>query len=501
MSARGLQLLDSDSSRNYRFEVGMVALIALAAALVNGYHLGGDDAAIYVPGIEKAFDPALFPSGSAFFGAHAGLSFFPLLIGGTARFLSIPIDTAIFAAYLAFLFLTLLGARYLLRACFRGEAGRWTGVGLLAATMGVPVAGTALILVDPYLTARSLSTPASLFAMAAFAEGQWRRTAAWVLVAALVHPLMSAYLIVFLATWWAVARRSADSDFVAAGGIYHGVLLSHPHMLVSLWRWYEWIGAIAPAALLAMAPRALGARARPCLAAMCQSLVLCCVGCTMAGLATTVGGGFEMSAPLQPMRIFHLAYLLLFLFLGGAIGEFLLRRGSAWARVAKAAAIFAPLAAGMFALQLAQWPASPHIEWPGRRYENAWLAGFQWIRANTPKDALFALDPDYMLRAGEDMHGFRAIAQRGSLADRVKDSGVVSLFPSLADEWAREVHAQDRWTSLNAADFATLANRYHVGWVVLEGAQRTEGARRTNLADCPYTNAEIAVCRLPPQSR
>jgi len=44
------------------------------------------------------------------------------------------------------------------------------------------------------------------------------------------------------------------------------------------------------------------------------------------------------------------------------------------------------------------------------------------IRLQTPRDAVFALDPNYMLIAGEDQHGFRAIAERSALADALKDN-------------------------------------------------------------------------------
>jgi len=39
---------------------------------------------------------------------------------------------------------------------------------------------------------------------------------------------------------------------------------------------------------------------------------------------------------------------------------------------------------------------------------------------------------------GEDTHGFRAIAQRSMIADAGKDSGAVSMFPPLADEWYQQ---------------------------------------------------------------
>ena len=70
----------------------------------------------------------------------------------------------------------------------------------------VPVAGTSLMLMDPYVSARSISTPCSLFALAAahdvarhirrrerIATGNIGICFGALFLAALVHPLMGAY--------------------------------------------------------------------------------------------------------------------------------------------------------------------------------------------------------------------------------------------------------------------------------------------------------------------
>ena len=55
--------------------------------------------------------------------------------------------------------------------------------------------------------------------------------------------------------------------------------------------------------------------------------------------------------------------------------------------------LFVPLSLGMYFAQRQVFPASAHIEWPGAQPRNPWAQAFEWIRANTPVDALFALDP------------------------------------------------------------------------------------------------------------
>jgi hypothetical protein len=124
---------------------------------------------------------------------------------------------------------------------------------------------------------------------------------------------------------------------------------------------------------------------------------------------------------------------------------------------------------------------------------NHWLSAFYWIRANTPKDAVFALGPDYMKSRGEDAHGFRAIAERSMLADSAKDSGAVSLFPELADEWKAESQAQSGWKQFGPNEFGRLARRYPVGWVI---TQRSASAGLS----CPYENVELAVCHIAPDT-
>jgi hypothetical protein len=94
-----------------------------------------------------------------------------------------------------------------------------------------------------------------------------------------------------------------------------------------------------------------------------------------------------------------------------------------------------------------------------------------------------------MARPGEDSHGFRAVAERSVLADDLKDSGVVSLFPQLADEWERQVAAQRGLDRFQLPDLRRLAARYPVTWIltVRPGPAGLE---------CPYRNGDLAVCRM-----
>jgi hypothetical protein len=482
--------------------VRLLAITALGVA-IHGYHLGADDAAIYVPGIKQAADPALYPFGAEFFQAHARWTIFQRLVGGSARLTHLPIDHVIFAWYVAGTFLLMVAAWRLMCACFDSAAARWSGIALLAGTLAVPVAGTALAIADPYLTSRTLSTPATVFAIASYISGRRRQTALWCLATALIHPQMAVYTLAFLASVALADRRAsvaavpAESGVVCMAGVpflfefgpAHGpareALLSRTYFFVSQWSWYEWMGVAAPLALLSLASNTRLRNTRLPFRILARALIPFALLFTAGAVVLASARWLENYTRLQPMRSMHLVYIVFFLLLGGVIGEYVLRQ-----RLWRWFALFVPLGGAMWLLGLSAYPASAHVEWPSGVGRNPWSAAFLWIRGNTPKDAVFALDPDYLARPGEDMHGFRAIAERSQLADELKDSGAVSLFPGLADEWKAEVRSLDGWDHFQLADFERVAKRYPVTWFVTQSPQAG--------LICPYRNSAVAVCRLLP---
>jgi hypothetical protein len=92
--------------------------------------------------------------------------------------------------------------------------------------------------------------------------------------------------------------------------------------------------------------------------------------------------------------------------------------------------------------------------------------------------------------AGEDETGFRCLAERSRLADGVKDNGVVSMFPPLAEEWWAQVQGQTPWKNFRSEDFSRLKNKYGVSWVVVQQPEVVG-------LDCVYQNKAVRVCRLP----
>jgi hypothetical protein len=262
------------------------------------------------------------------------------------------------------------------------------------------------------------------------------------------------------------------------------VALTHAYHYVLKWEWYELLGVVGPILILWWFSRVARARQWRNLALMCRALVVYEIVYFSAAVVLAIPARFESLARLQPQRSLYLLYILLILFSGGFLAEYVVKN-----RVWRWLALFVPLCAGMFIAQRALFPASAHIEWPGAKPKNQWVQAFLWVRQNTPEGAIFALDPAHMDIPGEDENGFRALAQRSRLADAVKDSGAVTMFPPLAEEWLRQVQAQKGWKALHLADFQRLQAKYGVNWVIV---QQPAGSALT----CPYQNEAVLVCRL-----
>jgi hypothetical protein len=482
--AQGLKLKDSL----------LLLLLTFGALLVHGYHPWVEDAEIYLPGVEKILHPQLFPFNSQFFESHARLTLFPNLIAASVRLTHLPLDTVLFCWQLTSMFLLLLACWELIGKCFADPTARWAGVAMVAALLTLPVAGTALYIMDQYINPRNLVAFAVIFAIAKVVDGKYFQAGLFLVFAAAIHPLMSVFGFSYCAVLLCIKkfdRRFASLallpfgiSFEAPSQAYHEVALSHPYFYLLRWQWYEWLGVIAPMAVLWWFSRIACSRQLRNLELLCRALIVYEFVYLLAGALLSIPARFESVARLQPMRSLYLLYVLFFLFAGALLGEYVLKN-----RVWRWVALFAPLCAGMFLAQRALFPASPHIEWPRVAPKNPWVQAFEWIQTNTPRDAVFALDPFHMAIPGEDANGFRAIAQRSMLADAVKDSGAVTMFPPLAEEWLKQVQSQSGWKTFQAQDFHRLQEEYGVNWVVL---QQPGSAG----LDCPYQNAAVLVCRV-----
>lgn len=474
-----------------------LALITGAAVAIHGYHPGAEDAEIYAPLVKRLLDPSLYPLRNEFFISYGRVTLYPQIIADSVRITHLPYGLAMFIWHLVSLFMLLAGCWYVSRKCFPDPRAQWGSVVMIAALLTIPVAGTALYIADQYVNPRNLSVFSAVFAIANSLEKKYVRVSLWVLFAAVVHPLMAVFTLSYIAVLiWLRDFRGRVSvaacllplgiTFRAPSAAYREAISSRHYFFLLQWKWYEWLGIFAPLLLLWCFARIARKHNLRDLGLLCRAAIIYEAIYLAIAFVVTVPDRLMPLVIYQPMRSLLIVYVVLFISLGGLLGQFVLRN-SIWLWVI----LFVPISAGMFFVQRQLFPASPQIEWPGATPSNDWLAAFDWVRTNTPHDAVFALNSNYMRLPGEDHQGFRALAERSRLVDAVKDPGASAMFPSLpmAEDWKVQIDAERAWNSHPPGFFDELHRKWGVTWVILD----QPGVMSL---DCPYSNSTLRVCRL-----
>ncbi len=479
------------------------ALLTPVVLLVHGFHPFAGDAGIYVASVRHILGPSLYPLNAAFVVAFTKFSVFPWVVAGVIRLSHLPLGCALFATHLLSIFLFLAACGELAARLFASQSARWCSVLLAAACFTLPVAGTALVLMDPYVTARSFSTPLSLMAVAACIDRAWSRTVLLLILAALIHPLMGVHTSAFVILHACVrsGRTRLAVGLCGTATVACGVAFAAAHwtpispayrqavalaprtfLFLARWHWYEVMGLVLPLLLYAVALRRFGVKSRK--GAVCLTCLL--LGTTSVVIAASFvpPGGPYLLVPLQVLRSFHLIYAVGVVLSGGILAPLMSR-----SRIGAVALVVLSFA-GMFAAQLGSWMGSVHIEWPGSQPANSYQQAFLWIRDNTPRDAVFAFNPQLVYLPEEDEQGFRAISLRDHLADD-KDAGVAAVVPQLADRWAIQRNAEFSVDRMTDAERRTALVPLGANWLLLP-------PNATTGLPCSYINRVAKACRLDP---
>jgi hypothetical protein len=472
---------------------------------VHGYHPFADDAAIYVSGIRKLSAPGLYQPDAAFVLAHTHLSVFAHVLAWTIRLTQIPLELLLLTVHLASIFLFLLACWTVAERIFPVLAQRWCAVTLAAAAFSLPIAGTSLSLMDPYVTARSFSTPLGIFALAAAIDRRWSRCFVLLLAAGLLHPMMTGYTAAFIVIFFLIdfglprAAFVVSAEAIAAAALvfcftrhlsvdpaYRQAVLSRSYLFPGQWTKVEDLGLAIPLILFAIA--AIRGRANPLMRKLCLSACLFGTTAMLIAFLFIHPGGSLLLVRLQPLRSFQMIYLTGVILLGGSLGGVFFASNHGLRSRWMALALLSVVAAIFFLAQRAAYPLSAHVELPGRAPRNPWQQAFLWIRANTPQEAVFAANPHLVFVEGEDAQGFRATAERSLLADD-KDEGVVVVFPYLARDWARQRNPQAGLDEMTDAQRQASVRPLGADWIMLSRSAATAFY-------CPYRNAVAQVCRL-----
>ena len=133
-----------------------------------------------MPGVERILNPSLFPVGQEFFHSHASMTLFPNLVAFSLRVTHVPFETGLLLWHAASLLLLLLACCKLSRLLFQSERAQWGATCLIAGLLTIPVAGTALYIMDQYLNPRNLAAFAAVFAVTMMLQKKYVWAAAWI---------------------------------------------------------------------------------------------------------------------------------------------------------------------------------------------------------------------------------------------------------------------------------------------------------------------------------
>jgi hypothetical protein len=468
-----------------------LTVLTAAAVLIHGYSVGVEDQDVYLAAAKKWLDPSLYPVNAEFFTEQMKASLFIPALGFTARVVGM--EWALVLWHVTSIFLILLGCWRVAELCFSSNAARWASVTLVTVLLTMPIAGTSLYPVDQYLHPRALASAGILLGITASLCRRWVPTVLWMAFAVVMHPLMAAFGISLVFFLWAPWKLPAASGMAALmpWGLFDKVspawkeaAVARPYYFPLQWQWYEWLGIVAPVAFVWWAARFGRRRGWQMLDHVAGRLIVFAGFQFLIAMAVTTSVFSLRFAALQPMRWLHIFYFFFLIIAGGLAGEFILKRRLwAWALT------FGGLACLMFLVQQDLFSHSDHTDWPGQAPRNQWAQAFLWVKANTPQNAVFALDPKYMELPGEDAYGFRAWAERSVLAEDQKDPGAATVFPELAPKWQEQVTAQRGIEKFSGEQFETLRRRFGAGWVLLPSTANVG-------LDCPFRNSAAAVCRI-----
>jgi len=532
-----------------------ILALALAAMLVQGYHPGAEDDGVYLAAIHSDLNPALFPYDSQFFRVQMQASLYDRVMAATVRLLHLPVNVTMLLWQFVAICLVLYACLRMARRIFGSGPAHWSAVTLVATLFSLPVAGTALFLIDPQLHPRTLATSLILFA----AELVLARRAAWtaplLLGATVLHPIMGAFGMSFCFFLWLARRQPSPVDSVPdvvpailledheelavpvgslAGSLAGSFAVApvsiaqatrqwapavpadRPHDLawlldkptvawrlamgtrhyifLSRWEWYEWLGAIAPPLLLAWCWQWAKHRSasNPARANLARL-----AGALVAYSIFQLAFAIVVAATPALVRLLPLQpmrFLHLVYLLGSLIAGGLLGEFLLRKVAWRWALAFVPLAFVLFLSQRSIFPATPHLELPG--ISDGAHSSNPWLQS-------FA-----WIARNTPANAYFAL-----------DPGYMELhgedyhgFRALAQ---RSILADSMKDSAVAMQVPRLAPVWLEQVTALQGFQTFQPADFARLQqnfgvtwtilpadrnlgfDCPYRNAAVQVCRLP----
>lgn len=414
---------------------GALLFVIVATANSGGYKFGASDQAFYVPAVERAIDPSLFPRDGWLLDAQGNAILWDGFVAALVRGTGLSIETVFFLLYLTGLLLLYAGALLVARGL---ALQAWATLAFLALlTLRHRIAKTGVNTLEGYLHPRMIAFGLGTIAMGALLHQRPALAVAAVGLAGLAHPTTGVWfgLLLFVAAfvarpeWRRWLGMAAGAGVLAALALLAGplaprlvvmdatwlrVLETKDYLFPNAWPIYAWVTNLLSALVLILVWRRRYQQglARP----VETGLVAGALALVAFFLVTLpfVAAGVALAVQLQIPRVFWLAEFLAFAYLAWVFTRAAQRRTVAVVAIALALAAFGR---GAYVL-LAENPGRPLF---GRTMPaDDWHDAMRWLRTQ-PADLHVLADPGHAWKYGSSV---RAGAARDVFHEDVKDAAL-----------------------------------------------------------------------------
>jgi hypothetical protein len=470
-----------------------LAFGVLVTANAAGYRYGISDQAFYIPAIDLAQSPALFPRDRALIGPQERLTVMDEALAWLDRVSGLSLPVLFFLGYLLTIALFVAGVALIGDRLY---VSRWTTTALLAAlTLRHRIARTGVNTFESYFHPRVLTFAIGLIAVGLMLRG--RRTAAVIvaLLSCLVHPTTGAWFVVWVGVamavdlWQTPAGRRlvalgaglavvAGLAVLASGALAERLAVMDPAWLAAFasrdylfpsddWSAGTWLTHVLPALAIVLLWRWRGRLSL--VTPQERAVALGCLALLPMFLASLplADARIALAVQLQTSRVLWQVELLATVYVVWALVEAPWLRVPAARRAAVAVALLAAASAarGYYILQVERDHALVEVQPPA----TDWQRMGQWIAANTPPDAHLLADPDHVWTYGSSL---RVAADRDVAIEAVKDAAIAIYSRESALRVTDRRRAIGDFNAMTEAHAEALADAYALDYLLTEQALR-----------------------------
>ena len=467
--------------------LGLACLALLVTLNAGGYRYGVADQAFYLPAVEDALDPALFPHDQPLLDAQDGLEVFDELSAAASQASGLPVPWLFALGYVAGLGVLLAATVLVGRRLY---ASWWAVAALgLAVTLRHRITSTGVNTAEGYLHPRMLAFALGVAAVSAYLAGRRWVMVALIVAAGVMHPTIGAWFGVWLGVaaavaepaarrrlvWiaaglaamaaWAVALGPLNGRLVVMDADWLAVLRSKDYLFPAGWPIEAWVINLAyPFVVVAMyrMRRAAGLADARETGLVAGALVL-----VSAFLVTLplVAMKVALAVQLQIPRMFWMLDLLATIYVVWLLVDRPRRHLARWRVVTVTVLALASLGRGYY-VTVVEGAAKPRGTSIARLEEDVsdWDRVMAWLEA-TPPDTHVLVDPGHAWRYGTSV---RAAARRDVFLEEVKDAAIAIYSRDVAMRVAERTRALDDFARLDAARAISLAARYDLDYLVTD---------------------------------